>query len=117
MKRFLLWSFERGSLQYDVLCGIILAFIFLTPKSAFRDRPGFMRISTPEKVRASADKNGNPVYTVQLDETVFLDRESFRQEAQRALEASVGRPVNVSRMQPIFGLSGRLMAYAVWVDR
>jgi hypothetical protein len=35
MKRILLWDFERASWQWDVLCILIMAFIFLTPKSWF----------------------------------------------------------------------------------
>jgi hypothetical protein len=33
------WSYERGSWQYDVILAVILAFIFLTPRAWFRDRP------------------------------------------------------------------------------
>lgn len=36
---FLWWSYPRGSLEYDIMVGIILAFIFLTPRSFFRDQP------------------------------------------------------------------------------
>jgi hypothetical protein len=32
----LLWNYERGSWQYDVMCGLIVAFILLTPRSFFR---------------------------------------------------------------------------------
>ncbi len=43
VKRFfksaLLWSYERGGWQYDIICIVILAFIFVTPRSWFRDRP------------------------------------------------------------------------------
>jgi hypothetical protein len=39
IKRFILWDFPRGSWQYDVMVGLILAFIFLTPKTIFRDQP------------------------------------------------------------------------------
>jgi hypothetical protein len=35
MKRLVLWDFERGSWQYDLFCLLIVAFIFLTPKSWF----------------------------------------------------------------------------------
>lgn len=35
VKNILLWSYERGSWQYDVLCILILAFIFLTPSDWF----------------------------------------------------------------------------------
>jgi hypothetical protein len=35
MKRLILWDHERGTWQYDVFCLLIIAFIFLTPKSWF----------------------------------------------------------------------------------
>jgi hypothetical protein len=36
--RSVFWSYERGSWQYDIICAVILIFIFL-PRSWFRDRP------------------------------------------------------------------------------
>ena len=39
VKRFLLWDYPRASWQYDVIVGLILAFIFLTPRTMFRDQP------------------------------------------------------------------------------
>jgi hypothetical protein len=36
---FLWWTYPRGSLEYDVMVAIILAFIFLTPPRVFRDQP------------------------------------------------------------------------------
>jgi len=29
------WSFERGTLQYDIICVLILAFVFFVPPSCF----------------------------------------------------------------------------------
>ena len=37
MKRWILWDYERGTWQYDVFCLLIVAFIFLTPKSWFEN--------------------------------------------------------------------------------
>jgi hypothetical protein len=37
--RFIFWDFPRGSWQYDVMVGLILAFIFLTPRVVFQDQP------------------------------------------------------------------------------
>ncbi len=31
----LVWSYERGTLQYDVICALILAFIFFVPRGCF----------------------------------------------------------------------------------
>lgn len=33
--RVLFWTYERGSLPYDIACGLILAFIFFTPSQVF----------------------------------------------------------------------------------
>jgi hypothetical protein len=29
------WSYERGTLQYDIICALILAFVFFVPPSCF----------------------------------------------------------------------------------
>ena len=42
MKRHLLWTFDRGSFQWDILCLLILAFLFLIPRHWFQDVPDFM---------------------------------------------------------------------------
>ena len=38
LKKILFWSYERGSWQYDVMCVLILAFIFFSPNSLFQKR-------------------------------------------------------------------------------
>jgi len=35
LKKTLFWSYERGSWQYDVMCVLILAFVFFAPNSLF----------------------------------------------------------------------------------
>ena len=40
-KKIAFWNYSRTSWQWDVLCVLILAFIFLTPKSWFVSRPPF----------------------------------------------------------------------------
>ena len=39
LKRFILWDYARGSLQYDLMVILILAFIFATPRDWFKDQP------------------------------------------------------------------------------
>jgi hypothetical protein len=38
-KKIAFWNYSRTSWQWDVLCVLILAFIFLTPKSWFLSQP------------------------------------------------------------------------------
>lgn len=38
LRSTVVWTHERGTLQYDIICALILAFIFLVPKSCFTTR-------------------------------------------------------------------------------
>ncbi|MGI8467713.1 MAG: hypothetical protein ACR2N3_04605 [Pyrinomonadaceae bacterium] len=38
MKDIIQWKYERASWQWDILCIVILIFIFLTPKTWFDNR-------------------------------------------------------------------------------
>jgi hypothetical protein len=58
LKRFILWDYARASWQYDVMVGIIVAFIFLTPRDWFRDQP---RIPRAAIVRPS-ENGGNVLF-------------------------------------------------------
>ena len=53
VKNVLLWSHERGSWQYDLLCLLIIAVIFLIPSSYFEDRDR----TPPQAKRRAATAN------------------------------------------------------------
>jgi len=108
MKKYLLWSFERGSRPYDVICVVILAFIFLTPVTVFNDRPDFMRVVSDQPIRETRDDNGQPVWVVKV---------KSEQNAIDRLKASLGVPVTISRTQPVYDATGALVAYSIWVER
>jgi hypothetical protein len=38
LKNIIQWNYERGTWPYDIFCLLIVAFIFLTPKSWFEKR-------------------------------------------------------------------------------
>jgi hypothetical protein len=117
MKKFLLWSFERGSIQYDVICVVILAFIFLTPAAIFDDVPDFMRVSRAEPVRRSTDNDGNTVFNVKVDAAAFSETEVTRTAAIDRLKETLNMPVKVSRMLPLYDTMGMLAAYLIWIEK
>ena len=45
VKRFILWDYQRGVWQYDVMCAAITIFIFFAPRQWFRDQPRIPRVS------------------------------------------------------------------------
>jgi len=117
MKRHLLWTFDRGSFQWDILCLLILGFLFLIPRNAFQDVPEFMKVSATETVHKTVDKNGNAIFTVRLEEPCFFDTDNTRQKSADRLRHTLGKPVLVTRFQPIRDWTGRLIAYAIWKEK
>jgi hypothetical protein len=73
IKNVILWNYGRTTWQYDVLCILILAFIFLTPKSWFegkqRQRLGVAESSRVTRLIVSAED-----FSPDLDENARLQR-------------------------------------------
>jgi hypothetical protein len=65
ISRVIFWRYVRGSWQYDILCGLILAFIFLTPKTVFDGR-AFLKPAEPEEIDEQRVLN-TPEFKVALD--------------------------------------------------
>jgi len=108
MKKYLMWSFERGSRPYDVICIVILAVIFVMPPSTFHDRPRPAQV-TDQAIHQINDADGKPVWVVEQVRT--------EQDAVDRLKASLGDTVTVSRTEPVYDAAGQLVAYSIWLQR
>jgi len=53
--RVIFWTYARGTWQYDVLCALILAFIFLTPRDFFA-KPPFYTGDDGKKLNEEKDR-------------------------------------------------------------
>lgn len=62
ISRVIFWTYPRGTWQYDILCLVILAFIFLTPRAVF-DGSVFSQKQEPEKLQ---EKQKQPPQTQAL---------------------------------------------------
>lgn len=100
MKNILLWRYGRTTWQYDVLCVLILAFVFLTPKSWFDGEP--------EKVRTHP--NGVSSVTLLVPSGSSVDN----LEIERRVRSLPGRVnARVAGVRPILDSEGRTVAYEV----
>ena len=52
MKKIILWEYKRGTWQYDIFCLLIIAFIFLTPKTWFENKEKVATQTTHSVVKA-----------------------------------------------------------------
>jgi hypothetical protein len=114
MKRLLLWTFERGSFQWDIMCLLILAFLFLIPRDTFHDVPDFMKMPATGLVRTT-QKDGNTIFTSKLHTPRFLDSDETRKVAVGMLEHTLGVSLDHPRVQPIRDWTGRVIGYAIWM--
>ena len=124
MRKWIFWSFDRGSFQYDVMVGLILILIFLIPKEVFNDRPDYMRMPDPGEVQRVDDDDGRPVYTVGIQGSRFgwllrgeeeaLEREA-RQMLRSLLQSEVA--VDVDRSEAVYDTWGAVVGYAFWLDQ
>lgn len=95
LSRFLLWDFPRASWQYDVIVALILAFIFLTPSTIFRDQPKAANV-----VMLPAEQ-GTGLFWIApqlLDGVPAAERVS---KASAFVKAQYKRRVTVTRVEPL----------------
>jgi hypothetical protein len=98
-KKAVFWTYPRTSWQWDVLCVLILVFIFLTPKSWFENSAYQRTHMGQATIMVDTDVIGT-----QLDKT----------EIERRARLKTGRPgAQVSVLREAYDASGRLIAYEV----
>jgi hypothetical protein len=109
LKRFILWDYARGSWQYDVMVGIILAFIFLTPREWFRDQP---RIPTASSIAMLPSENGSSVFFVNSELLAGVPENSRVAKLTQLLKVRTSnRNLLVTRVEPVLDSEGELQGY------
>jgi len=107
-KRFILWDYARASWQYDVMVGIILAFIFLTPGAWFRDQP---RVQHAAIIARPSENGGNVLFVdAKVLDGVPEPQRLDRLRAFLRTQPSTAK-VNVTRVEPILDSEGELQGY------
>jgi hypothetical protein len=95
IKRFLFWDYPRAGWQYDVMVGLILAFIFITPREWFRDQPRANSI-----VMLPAER-GATVFWMDAQQLSSVPEAARAAEASSLLQARTGKKYHVVRLEPI----------------
>jgi hypothetical protein len=95
IKRFLFWDYPRAGWQYDVMVGLILAFIFLTPRAWFRDQP------RANSIVMLPSEHGETVFWMDAQQLSSTAENARPQEASALLQARTGKKYHVVRLEPI----------------
>ena len=118
---YFFWTYERGSLHYDVMVTLILLFLFLGPRFInFKDRPVAEIPPQPRQVlvRHAGYSGGSEhlVYTVRASELHGATGAALQDAAMQFIQPISG-PVTVERITPVQDTTGRTVAYDVTVRR
>jgi len=104
------WQYRRGSWQYDVIVGLILVFIFATPRAWFRDQP---RIPNPQQIVMLPSENGRPVFWIDPELVADAPPEQLEAKIHALLQKRTGRQVGILKVEPARDSEGSLKGYLV----
>lgn len=104
----ILWKHERGSWQYDVMVGLILLFVFLTPVGFFGDQPTLGR----DVVRMGEDADG-VCYRVSSALLSIYDDDP-RKAAEELFALQLDHPFVLTRIEPVRDQENDIIWYDIW---
>jgi hypothetical protein len=110
-RRLIFWEFPRGSWQYDVVVLLILAFIFVTPRTLFKDQP------RPRQIVEIQASGPDRLFYLEADlldagtESVRLD------QARRLLKDRTEHPGQLRKVEPVFDGEKEIIGWHAYVKR
>jgi len=115
IRGYILWSYERGSLHYDIMVTLILLFVFVSPHFInFKEKP-VERIPRLTGVVVVPGAKGELIYQIQASAV-----NSTGGDVQRQLEQiiePISGAVSITNVETVKDASGHLQSYKVWVKK
>jgi hypothetical protein len=103
LKKIFFWNYERNTWQWDLLCVVILIFIFLTPKSWFENSE-----------RALQKEHQNRIATTLVLSPEAVVNEEDKGQIEERVRALTGRKqVEVIEVRRILEPDGRTRSFEV----
>lgn len=126
LRSYFWWTYERGSLHYDVMVTLILLFLFLGPRFIdFKDRPvETVALHSSEvliKEAGTTDGASRFLYQIRADD---IDRSTEGDQSDAAIRSAILRivepiagEVTLERYEPVRDAQGHVIAYDAWITR
>lgn len=116
IRGYILWSYERGTIQYDVMVTLILLFVFFSPYWInFHDKP-VERNPHPTGVVVTPEAGGQFIYQIDGAAISGKDDATVRAQLLRIVEPISGE-VSITRYEAVRDRQGRVLTYKVWVHK
>ena len=116
IRGYILWSYERGTLHYDIMVTLILIFVFFSPYWInFNDKP-VPRDPHPTGVLVNSDGAGGLVYQIESAAISPGSDGVVRDQLLHIIEPISGG-VSIVRYEVVVDRKGKVQSYKVWVKR
>jgi hypothetical protein len=120
LRSYFYWTHPRGSVQYDVMVTLILAFIFITPHLwDYGDKPS--NVAGPNQPILVVGNDGHGlIITVQApDVNVPADAPDavVKKALRKAIEPVTGDAVSIDRWEISRDSNGNPVSWKVWARR
>ena len=103
LRKLFFWNYARNTWQWDVLCVVILIFIFLTPKSWFENGE-----------RRALSAHQNPVASTMLVGAELITNAEDRGQVEQVIRTLTNRPrAQVLKLRSVKDSEGKIRAYEV----
>ena len=125
LSNYFWWTYERGSLHYDVMVTLILIFLFVSPRFIdFKDRPTeTVALRSSEVLVREAGQVGSSaqfIYQIRTD-VPGGPKPTQTGDERRAAILRVVEPISgavtFERAEPVYDEQKHIVAYNAWVLR
>jgi hypothetical protein len=116
LSKTFLWSYERGTWQYDVAVILILVFVLLTPRHWFRDLPESGGTAAAGQVQLLSEDGNRQTFRVDarvLMPPKFALQSDLHTALQQALPELLKGNFSISKIDPVRNEQGLVIAYQV----
>lgn len=117
IRDYVLWSYERGTIQYDVMVTLILIFVFFSPFWInFNDKPVERNPHPTGVVVIVPDAAGGFIYQIEASAISARDESAIHDQLLHIVEPISGE-VSITRYEVVRDRTGQATSYKVWVKR
>jgi hypothetical protein len=123
LRSYIFWSYERGSVHYDVMVTAILIFMFVSPHFInYNDRPvetAALHASEVLVREAGTTPSGSNrfMYQVRADDMGPAKTDAELQAAILRVIEPISGEVTLERYEPLYDAQHKIVAYNAWVLR
>lgn len=116
IRGYILWSYDRGTIQYDVMVTLILIFVFFSPYWInFKDKPA-QHVAHQTGVIVSPDGHGGFIFQIEARAVHAKDEAGLRGELSNIIEPISGE-VSIKKVDVVNDRPGHVQYYRVWAER